>query len=263
MSIRPSDLARAAFVVTGAIAQIVMGSLPFILGWSTTIADRSAEAETLLTPAGYAFSIWSVLFLGCAVYAGVHAFSLSSPAMRRSGWFAGAAFWLNAGWESWVPAFGIEAVSLLIILGCWAACLAFILTETPARDISLAGRAVRLPVYALGGWLNAAAAVNFLSVMQLYDAPFLGSGEDAAAIAVLVGALVPAAGVIVRTGSLSYALAVGWALLAIAERLDGLAVDTAVTGLSTMAAVYALPALVVLGWAGRAFVAMGSSFRPR
>ncbi len=263
MSVRPTDLARAAFVLTGAIAQIVLGSLPFILGWSTTIAARSAEAETLLTPASYAFSIWSVLFLGCAIYAVVHAFCLSSPAMRRSGWFAGAAFWLNAAWESWVPAFGIEAVSLLIILGCWAACLAFILTEAPVREISLTGRAVRLPVYALGGWLNAAAAVNVLSVMQLYDAPVLGSGEDAAAIAVLAGALVPAAGVILRTGSLSYALPVGWALFAIAQRLNGLSVDTAVTGLSTQAAVYVLPALVVLGWAGRAYVFMGSRSQRR
>jgi hypothetical protein len=260
---RPSDLARAAFVLTGAIAQIALGSLPFILGWSMTIADRSAEAETLLTPAGYAFSIWSVLFLGCAIYAVVHAVALTSPAMRRSGWFAGAACWLNAAWESWVPAFGIEAVSLIIILGCWAACLAFILTETRAGEISLPGRAVRLPLYALGGWLNAAAAVNFLSVMQVYDVPVLGSGEDTAALAVLVGALVLAAGVILRTGSASYALTVGWALMGIISRLTSGGADTAVIEASNLALYYALPALVLLGWAGRAFVGMGSRFRPR
>jgi hypothetical protein len=263
MSVRPSDLARAAFVLTGAAAQIALGALPFILGWNTTIADRSAEAETLLTPAGFAFSIWSVLFLGCAVYALVHVFALSSPAMRRSGWFAGAAFWLNAAWESWVPAFGIEAVSLILILSGWAACLAFILTETPARPVSLPGRAVRLPLYALGGWLNAAAAVNFLSVMQVYGVPVLGSGSDAAAIAVLSGALIAGALVVLRTGSLSYAAALGWALYGVTRRLSDGGAETAVTDVASLALIYALPALVLLGWAGRGFVAMGSGFRPR
>ncbi len=248
---RPADIARALFVLTGAIAQVALGALPFILGWDSTIAARSQDAQTLLTPAGYAFSIWSVLFFGCAIYAGVHLFRLGSPVMRRTGWFAGAAFWLNAAWETWVPAFGIEAVSLVFILGCWIACLAFILIESGARETGLFDRAVRLPLFALGGWLNAAAAVNLLAVLEVYDVPFLGSGEDQAALVVLGGALLAAGAVIIRTGSASYALAVGWALIGINLALMDNDGASAVIAVTFYAAVFALPALVLLGWAGR------------
>lgn len=248
---RPADIARALFVLSGSIAQVALGALPFILGWDSTIAARSLEAQTLLTPAGYAFSIWSVLFIGCAIYAGVHLFRLGSPVMRRTGWFAGAAFWLNGAWETWVPAFGIEAVSLVIILGCWIACLSFILIESGARETGLFDRAVRLPLFALGGWLNAAAAVNLLAVLEVYEVPFLGSGEDPAALVVLGVALLAAGAVILRTGSLSYALAVAWALIGINMGLMDDYTPTAVISVTFYAAVYVVPALVLLGWAGR------------
>jgi hypothetical protein len=247
---RPTNNARALFVLSGAVAQVVLGALPFILGWDSTIAARSQDAQTLLTPAGYAFSIWSVLFAGCAIYAVVHLFRRASPSMRRTGWFAGAAFWLNGAWETWVPAFGIEAVSLVIILGCWVACLAFILIESGARETSVFDRAVRLPLFALGGWLNAAAAVNLLAVLEVYDVPFLGSGADPAALVVLSGALLAAGAVIVRTGSVSYALAVGWALAGIVSALMSNYTPTMIDSVAFYAAVFALPALVLLGWAG-------------
>jgi predicted metal-binding membrane protein len=90
MNIRSFDILRALFVLFGAIAQVAMGALPFIQGWEQTVASRSAEVETLLTPAGYAFSIWSVLFVGCGLYALIHFARLTSPLMRQTGWLAGA-----------------------------------------------------------------------------------------------------------------------------------------------------------------------------
>lgn len=257
---RPADIARALFVLTGAIAQVVFGALPFILELDHSIGSRSAQVQTLLTPAGYAFSIWGVLFFGCGIYAAAHLFRLSDPVMRRTGWFAGAAFWLNTAWETWVPFFGIEIVSLVLILGCWLTCLAFILIGSADREAGLFGRAARLPVYALGGWLNAAAAVNLLVVLEVYGAPFLGSGEPAAALVVLIAALIAAAAVILPTGSLSYALALAWGL-------GGIYVENEFSGeplISYAAAGGAalLAFVVIFGWIGRVQRRSNQAARP-
>ncbi len=260
---RSIDLARALFVLSGAVAQVVMGALPFIQGWENTVADRSAEAEVLLTPASFAFSIWSVLFVGCGIYALIHLIRLTHPAMRATGWLAGAAFWLNTAWESWVPVFGIEIVSLGLIMASWMSCVAFMLIASADKDVRLFGRAARLPMYALGGWLNAAATVNLLIVMEVYGVPFFSSGEDPAALAVLAIGLIAAAAVILRTGSLSYALAVQWGLAGIADGLTYTPVDTLVDVAATYAAVVLVPLLLAIGWAGRAFRASSTAFRPR
>lgn len=212
---KPTDLARALFVATGAIAQVVMGSVPFARGWEHTVASRSAEVEVLLTPAGYAFSIWSVLFLGAAIYAVVHFIRLSDPVMRATGWLAGLAFWFNTAWESWVPFYGIEIVSMGLIGVGWLSAVAFMVSSDGQREAGILHKALRLPIFALGGWLNAAAFVNLLIVAEVYGVPWLGSGDAPAAIAVLAAATLSAVIIVWRTASLSYAAALAWGLWAI------------------------------------------------
>ena len=257
-AIRSLDIARGLFVLTGAIAQIVFGALPFILDWENTVGSRSNEVQTLLTPASYAFSIWSLLFLGCLAYAVIHLFQLSNPLMRRTAWWAGLAFWFNTAWESWVPFFGIEGVSLGLITVCWLACVVFVLIESADSTVRLWDRLVRLPLYALGGWLNAAAFVNLLIVAELYNWPWLGEGTTEAAITVFVGALLAASFVIIRTGSVSYAAASAWGVAAIyvtnAEGGDRIVAYAAAIGVGLL--VLAL----LTGWTNRIRLSRTRSF---
>jgi hypothetical protein len=262
MTARASDIARALVVLTGAVAQVVMGALPFIQDWANTVGSRSAEVQVLLTPAGYAFSIWSVLFLGCGIYALVHLVRLTEPVMRATGWLAGLAFWFNTAWETWVPFYGIEIVSLGLIMAGWLACVAFMLTGSAQREIGMLHRAVRLPVYALGGWLNAAAFVNVLIVAEVYGLPWLGSGAVAPAIAVLALALIAAVIVVLRTGSGSYAAALGWGLLGIWAAND-MRNEPVLIGQAALLAIAVVLVSLLAGWAGRVFQASSTSFRPR
>ncbi len=262
MTVGKMDLTRAVFVASGAIAQVVMGAVPFALQWENTVASRSAAVEVLLTPAGYAFSIWSLLFAGAAIYAVVHAIRLSDPIMRTTGWLAGTAFWLNTAWESWVPVFGIDAVSLALIMAGWGACVAFMMISSAQREIGLFHRGVRLPVYALGGWLNAAAFVNVLIVAEVYGLPWLGSGEVEPAIAVLGAATLAALVVVLRTGSTSYAAALAWGLFAISNANGARGEPFIVAKAAELCIVVVLVALLA-GWAGRAFRASSTAFRPR
>ncbi len=259
---RSTDIARALFVASGAIAQVVMGAIPFAMGWETTVADRSAEAQVLLTPAGYAFSIWSLLFIGAGIYALVHAFRLSDPAMRATGWFAGLAFWFNTAWETWVPFFGIEGVSLLLIMAGWLSAVAFMMISSTQREIGLFHRGVRLPIYALGGWLNAAAFVNVLITAEHYSITWLGSGEIQPAIAVLVAATLAAVVVVLRTGSTSYAAALAWGLFAISAA-NGARGEPFVIAKAAELCIVVVGVALLAGWAGRAFRASSTSFRPR
>lgn len=215
MTLRSTDIARALFVLTGAIAQVVLGALPFILELENTVASRSAEVQVLLTPASYAFSIWSLIFLGCGIYAVTHLFRMTHPMMRQTGWLAGMAFWLNAAWETWVPFYGIEMVSLVLIMGGWICAVIFSLTSVSQSDVGIFSKAIRAPLFALGGWLNAAAFVNLLIVSEVYGLPWFGEGGVAPSIAILVAATIAAGLVLIRTGSLTYAAALAWGLYAI------------------------------------------------
>ena len=259
---KPTDIARALFVLSGAIAQVVMGAVPFALGWENTVASRSADVEVLLTPAGYAFSIWSLLFLGAAIYAVVNLFRLSDPVMRATGWFAGAAFWFNTAWESWVPFFGIEAVSLGLIAAGWLSAVTFMMVSSAQREVGQFNRLVRLPVYALGGWLNAAAFVNLLIVAEVYGVPWLGGGGVQPAIAVLSAATLAAVFIVLRTGSTSYAAALAWGLFAISNANGARGEPFIVAKAAELAIVVVLVALLA-GWASRAFRASSTTFRPR
>ena len=210
-----SDWVRGLYTLGGAIAQIAFGALPFILGWEHTVGSRSAETFTLITPAGYAFSIWSVLFAGSLLFS---IYQLARPAhepLRRIGWLAGHAFWLNAIWETYVPFQGLDGVSLVIIQLTWILLVVLLLRASGDDQASVWDRLFRAPLFALAGWLNAAAFVNILATANFYELTWLGSGELAPAILLLVAASLAASLVLSRLPSLSYFAAVAWALYAV------------------------------------------------
>lgn len=210
-----SDWGRGFYTLGGAIAQIAFGALPFVLGWEHTVGSRSSETFTLITPAGYAFSIWSVLFAGSLLFA---LYQLARPAhepLRRIGWLAGHAFWLNAIWETYVPFQGLDGVSLVVIQLAWLVLVVLLLRASGDVHAGSLDRLFRAPLFALAGWLNAAAFVNILATANFYDIAWLGSGELAPAVLVLVTASVAASLVLSRLPSVSYFAAVAWALYAV------------------------------------------------
>jgi len=210
MTANLKDHFRSVVVATGAVAQIAGGAIPFAAGWGHNVASRSNETVSLLTPAGYAFSIWSVIFAGCLVFAVYHALRPAHAPLRRIGWLAAAVFWLNAAWELYVPVQGFDLGSLLIIQVIWGLLLVIVLTATAQIEAGLWDRVFRAPLFLLAGWLNAAAFVNLLVTANLLEIAWLGAGTVAPALAVLAAALVAALVVVALTRSPSYLAAVSW-----------------------------------------------------
>ena len=152
------DILRVLSVIIGAFSQVILGGLPFFLGWEHTIASRSSEAQTLVIPANYAFSIWSFLFLGCLVFAVLHALPKyqSDPLFRKVGWLAAIAFLGNALWEVYVPIYSFDLISLVIILIIFSALLSAMFILRDAKD----NRWVFVPLMLLAGWISVATFVN-------------------------------------------------------------------------------------------------------
>lgn len=233
---------RNVFLLSGAVAQIAFGALPFVMEWEETVASRSNAIDSLITPAGYAFSIWSLLFAGLLVFALYHLFRPSHPPLQRLGWLAGAAVWGNAVWEIYVPLYGFGLPSVLIIFG---SLLALVVLGDRAQRDGAAGRldvVFRAPLFALAGWLTAAAFVNLQVMAMETGLPWLGEGGVPQALVVLALASGAAVALTLRWASLSYAAAFGWGLAAIwiGNRSGG---DT-VVGYAALAAL----GLLALAW---------------
>lgn len=233
---------RSLAVGGGAIAQIAFGAIPFAMRWPDTVASRSNAIDSLITPATYAFSIWSLLFAGLILFAIYHAVRGAHPPMQRIGWFAAIAMWVNAVWEIYVPLEGFTLRSVVIIFGSWFALV--VLGERAVADgeASVIDKLIRLPLFALAGWLTAASFVNLQVAAISTGLPWLGEGGVPQAITVLAAATLAASVLVWRWASLSLAAAFGWGLAAIwvanYERGEMLVANLALGAIGVLALVW-------------------------
>ncbi|GAB3315305.1 tryptophan-rich sensory protein [Hymenobacter humi] len=132
-----------------------------------TMGEVSAKYPTLLTPAGYAFSIWGLIFLGLAVYAVWQllpaARNLSLPdALAKPLTLASIA---TGGWvvlfayELILPSVGV----MLLILGC----LMVVYGRVRRRIFAEAAPAwVGVPFSLYLGWISVASVINITIGLQ-------------------------------------------------------------------------------------------------
>jgi hypothetical protein len=122
------DILRAAVVTVSEVA-CLFGSLvgAGVLG-GPPVAQAAGGAlsadATLIAPAGPAFGIWSVIYLGLAIYTVWQWLpgQLHAPLHRRIGWLVAASMLLNAAWllvvrAGWLAASVVVIVVLVLVLG--------------------------------------------------------------------------------------------------------------------------------------------------
>ncbi|RYY27090.1 MAG: hypothetical protein EOP62_08000 [Sphingomonadales bacterium] len=212
-----STVARAAPLVF-AILQILVPILPS-LGFGQPIGDQSDSVRTLITPAGWAFSIWGALYTGSLVFAVYQALPAQrdNTLLARIRWPAAGAFLGNAVWALYTQSFGLSAVSAVIIL-CTLICLLRIVRVFAAWDIPFsAGErwCAFLPLSALASWLTVASVVNIAASLRYHGVEGGNLTAIISASVVLVAGLIAAAALISARGNLPYALVFLWALSAI------------------------------------------------
>jgi hypothetical protein len=179
--------------------------------FGTTTGAVSDTVETWVTPAGWAFSIWSVIFLGVLVFAGYQAL----PRARGPRFDALAAPFilanlLNGFWQvPWLNrSFGWAAIVIVGIL----AGLIWLYIRLDHIGMTRTERWVLgVPVSLFLAWLCVATALNI--TIALAAAGWNGTAIWAP-ILVLVVAVVGGA-LLWRTGDVAFALVLVWAFAAI------------------------------------------------
>lgn len=211
------SLLQRGAILLGAIMQVAFSSLP-VIGVGEPIGEQSDRVRTLITPAGWAFSIWGPLFTGSFAYAIYQLLPSQkrNALLARIGWASAGAFFGNAMWALYAQLSGLSVISSLIIIFTLLCLLSvFRALVDPGRSLSTFEKyLIALPLSALAAWLTAATIVNVSASLKYHGLTLEYAGLAAAAV-VIVGGLIAAATVWSGRGNPWYAAAFLWALAGI------------------------------------------------
>ncbi len=244
------DVARQVVVIVALGATIFVNTLANMLpiGGRTT-GEVSGAFPTLFTPAGYAFSIWGLIYLALIVYAVAQALPSrrANPDHRAVGWLFVGTCALNIGWLfAWHNL--LIPLSLLLMLG-----LLILLILIYVR-LDIGRRAVprfdfftlQLPFSLYLGWITVATVANVSIALQGAGWGRWGLPETVWAVIVIAVALVIGMTAVFRRRDAVFSLVLAWAFAAIAvgQSEYPVVVGTAIAAsvLQVAGAVYALAA---------------------
>ena len=235
-----NDRLRSILVLVATVAVIAFNAIAsagYVNGVSP--AAISAKYPTPLTPAGYAFSIWSLIYLGLIAFSIYQMLPANLARFRGIRLLYILSCLLNCTWI-YVWHYDRIGVSLAVIVMLWAVLL--LITVNIRGHASTADTwMVQAPFGLYFGWLTAASLVNFMVMLS-----WLGVDLQSGMIRILTiifMLIATAAAVIVRVklANFFYPLAIAWALTAIAVRQSGM------TSIVVTAAIGVVVCLVTTG----------------
>ncbi len=261
-----NDKLRQFLVVFSVVTMIVMNYLSNARAFGgLTNGEISDKFHTLITPAGYAFAIWGLIFLGLLAFAIYQALPAqrTNPRFRAVGWWVVLNTLCNAIWS---PLFNNERISIaLIVILVMLFSVAIIEqrllmganvpTVAPDLDATLpespASTAetwlARIPFSIYFGWLTVATILNVAVFLKSTEFSLLGLSEQTWAISILIVGLVVGAWIFNRYRSVSYILVFAWAYAAIAAEQSAYSSIRIAAWVGVVVAVV----LAVVGFMGR------------
>lgn len=206
--------ARAALLL---LVTLAFGAAPFLTppfrGYDPALFPVQI-ARPSIQPAGYAFGIWSVIYLWLFVHAVTSLWKRAeNPIWDRTRWPLVTAIALGSAWLSIAPVAPIAATVTILVMAA-AAVTAFLRADTETDRWLLSA-----PAAILAGWLSAAAAVSTGVVVSGYG----WLSDTAAALTMIAATLALATWVQRRKAQMPvYGLTVIWALAGIVVANAGL-----------------------------------------
>lgn len=249
------DRVRQALVLASFVFAIVVNAAANLVPFNgQTTGEISDRFNVFVIPAGYVFSIWSLIYLGQLAFV-LHTLRpsrLADPLLRRLGLLPVVVALLNGVWIffwHWeiYPATLIVMVALLATLIALYRRADFERTARPGgHQLASAERwFVQLPFSIYLGWISVATITNVAVVGQWADVPTFGLAPELIAAAVLLVGLAIAAIVLLRTADVAYGAVIVWAYVGIVvNELDTAAVALA-AGASVVVVVLLIGAAVV------------------
>lgn len=237
-----NDRLQPILVIIATAGMIVFNYLAAtgILGGVDTGAI-SDKYPTVITPAGFAFAIWSLIYAGCiafSIYQILPAQLEKFRAIRRVYIISCVA---NCAWlYFWSQEQIVLCVGVILILLASVGFINFKLRKTETRgEFWLA----KVPFGIYFGWVTAATLLNTMIALVFIGAPlgysiYLGAGFIF--IAALLGVLVR-----IKLTNYFYPLAIAWALTAIAVKQSGKTLIVAACAVGVIACLIAAVSFVM------------------
>jgi len=181
--------------------------------------DVSDKYSTLVTPAGYAFSIWSLIYVGILAFSIFQFLPANVTRFRafRSLYIFTCA--LNCGWLYFWHQEQIVICFAIIV----ALCINLLVINYLLRDPETLADVwiVKAPFGIYFGWVTAATFVNFAIMLKYLRVSLSPSAETALAVVLILILAGIAIAVRVSLTNYFYPLAIAWALTAIAVKQSG------------------------------------------
>jgi translocator protein len=250
-----ADRIRQALVVASFAFAIVVNAAASILplnGISTgEIAD---QWRVYVQPAGYVFSIWSVIYIGQLGFV-LHTLRPSQredPLLRRIGLWPVVIALLNGVWIffwHWeiYPLTLVIMVALLVSLIVLYRRAGFDWTARPGGlPLRSAERwLVQVPFSIYLGWITVATIANVAIVGQWAGVPTFGIAPELIAAAVLAVGLGIAATVMLRNADVAYGAVIVWAYIGIVVKEMEVLPVASVAGAATLVVIVLIGASLV------------------
>ncbi len=187
-----------------------------------TMASISAKYQNLFTPAGYAFSIWGLIYLGLlgfVIYYGPFTKNTETKekVVLNTGWWFVISCIANSLWIfTWLHEYTFITIPVMVLL--LVSLLKIILNNLDiieSRDFKTSVF-LRLPFYIYSGWISVALIADIAAYLKKIQWSGFGIPETGWTILVFIIAAMIHLYMIWRQNMSAFALVAVWALIAIA-----------------------------------------------
>lgn len=214
-----TDRMRSILVVIATAATLFFNWLASSGRFGVTPGNISDAYPTVITPAGYTFAIWSLIYTGLVAFSIYQLLRSNAVKYRsiRSLYILTCllnCLWLYVWMQNQIAAsFGI-IFTLTVITGLICARL---------RDATAYGEfwLAKMPFGLYFGWLTAATFVNFFVLLSYLNVEMSVTARTVLAVALLLMAAVFGVLVRLKLTNYLYPLAIAWALTGIAVEQSG------------------------------------------
>jgi translocator protein len=250
MTANSSGLTKWINIIAFVLTVIVNG-----LAGSTTVIGGKVTAQisdanpTLITPAGYVFSIWGIIYILLGVFVTYQALPNNKGKDFHSeiGWFFVLSCIANIVWL-FVWQFEILSLSVVLMFLLFASLL-LIYTRLGIGKSNVSTReriAVHLPFSVYLGWITIAAIANVATTAVSLNWDGFGISPETWAILITIVALLITVLVVATRRDIGYALVIIWALVGISVKQTGNQSIVTVTQVSAVIVAVSLVAVILL-----------------
>ncbi|WP_421932030.1 hypothetical protein [Phenylobacterium sp.] len=160
-------LGRSLVVLLAVVAAIAIPAIQATQHIGLSAAEFAGQGDQTLRAAGYAFSIWGLIYLGLAAYA-LYQLTVApeTPILQALAWPSAVAI---AGCGAWIlaSAFNAQWLSVAIIVISAATLIAGLARARAQAPLPAVRDRLLIvwPLSLLAGWLTIASAINILTVL--------------------------------------------------------------------------------------------------